>query len=295
MEQIKELPEIETITTKKNTTLSDSRVIVITSGKGGVGKTTTTANLGMCLAKLGYPVALIDADIGLRNLDLLLGLESRLAFTAMDIIDGTCSLEQAIIYDKHLKNLALLAISKNNQKYNVTQQHMCQLVSALQKLGYQFVLIDCPAGIDVGFIHAIAPANEAIIVTTPEIPAIRDADRVVGLLEANKIADIKLIVNRVRIDMIQNNTMLSVSDVCEMLSLPLLGAIPEDENVIISTNRGKPLVLEDTSTVSSIAYDNIANRLSGNEDALIDLEIPSNSTGVLQNLKKFTNFFLTKI
>lgn len=291
MEQIKELPEIETITTKKNTTLSDSRVIVITSGKGGVGKTTTTANLGMCLAKLGYPVALIDADIGLRNLDLLLGLESRLAFTAMDIIDGTCSLEQAIIYDKHLKNLALLAISKNNQKYNVTQQHMCQLVSALQKLGYQFVLIDCPAGIDVGFIHAIAPANEAIIVTTPEIPAIRDADRVVGLLEANKIADIKLIVNRVRIDMIQNNTMLSVSDVCEMLSLPLLGAIPEDENVIISTNRGKPLVLEDTSTVSSIAYDNIANRLSGNEDALIDLEIPSNSTGVLQNLKKFTNFF----
>lgn len=291
MEQLKELPEIETITTKKNTTLSDSRVIVITSGKGGVGKTTTTANLGMCLAKLGYPVALIDADIGLRNLDLLLGLESRLAFTAMDIIDGTCSLEQAIIYDKHLKNLALLAISKNNQKYNVTQQHMCQLVSALQKLGYQFVLIDCPAGIDVGFIHAIAPANEAIIVTTPEIPAIRDADRVVGLLEANKIADIKLIVNRVRIDMIQNNTMLSVSDVCEMLSLPLLGAIPEDENVIISTNRGKPLVLEDTTTVSSIAYDNIANRLSGNEDVLIDLEIPSNSTGVIQNLKKFTNFF----
>ena len=291
MEQLKELPEIETITTKKNTTLSDSRVIVITSGKGGVGKTTTTANLGMCLAKLGYPVALIDADIGLRNLDLLLGLESRLAFTAMDIIDGTCSLEQAIIYDKHLKNLALLAISKNNQKYNVTQQHMCQLVSALQKLGYQFVLIDCPAGIDVGFIHAIAPANEAIIVTTPEIPAIRDADRVVGLLEANKIADIKLIVNRVRIDMIQNNTMLSVSDVCEMLSLPLLGAIPEDENVIISTNRGKPLVLEDTTTVSCIAYENIANRLSGNEDVLIDLEIPSNSTGVIQNLKKFTNFF----
>nr|YP_010040812.1 MinD [Prototheca wickerhamii]QOZ41708.1 MinD [Prototheca wickerhamii] len=291
MEQLKELPEIEKITTKKNTTLSDSRVIVITSGKGGVGKTTTTANLGMCLAKLGYPVALIDADIGLRNLDLLLGLESRLAFTAMDIIDGTCSLEQAIIYDKHLKNLALLAISKNNQKYNVTQQHMCQLVSALQKLGYQFVLIDCPAGIDVGFIHAIAPANEAIIVTTPEIPAIRDADRVVGLLEANKIADIKLIVNRVRIDMIQNNTMLSVSDVCEMLSLPLLGAIPEDENVIISTNRGKPLVLEDTTTVSSIAYENIANRLSGNEDVLIDLEIPSNPTGVIQNLKKFTNFF----
>lgn len=282
-------PKIEETNTKKKNKLSESRVIVITSGKGGVGKTTTTANLGMCLAKLGYTVALIDADIGLRNLDLLLGLESRLAFTAMDIIDGTCGLEQAIIYDKHLKNLALLAISKNNQKYNVTQQHMCQLVSALQKLGYQFVLIDCPAGIDVGFIHAIAPANEAIIVTTPEIPAIRDADRVVGLLEANKINDIKLIINRIRLDMIQKNTMLSVSDVCEMLSLPLLGAIPEDQNVIISTNRGKPLVLEENSTVSSIAYDNIASRLTGHEDYFNDLDLPSK--GVIKKLKNFTKYF----
>uniref|UniRef100_UPI00300318E9 septum site-determining protein MinD n=1 Tax=Prototheca fontanea TaxID=2836215 RepID=UPI00300318E9 len=267
----------------------DSRVIVVTSGKGGVGKTTTTANLGVCLAKKGCSVALIDADIGLKNLDLLLGLETRLSYTAMDIIDGSCRLEQAIIRDKQLKNLALLAISKNNQKYNVTQQHMCQLVAALQQLKFDFVLIDCPAGIDVGFIHAIAPANEAIIVTTPELPAIRDADRVVGLLEANDIFDIKLLVNRVRIDMIQNNTMLSVADVCEMLSLSLLGAIPEDQNVIISTNKGKPLALEGNNTISGFAYDNIANRLLGKEDSYILNESPSNF--VINHIKKITDFF----
>uniref|UniRef100_UPI003002A595 septum site-determining protein MinD n=1 Tax=Prototheca lentecrescens TaxID=2836214 RepID=UPI003002A595 len=279
---------------EEKTILEDSRIIVITSGKGGVGKTTTTANLGMCIAKLGFSVALIDADIGLRNLDLLLGLESRLAFTAMDIIDGTCSLEQALIHDKRVTNLALLAISKNNQKYNITQQHMCQLVSALQKLGYQYILIDCPAGIDVGFIHAIAPANEAIIVTTPELPAIRDADRVIGLLEANKITDIKLLINRVRFDMIQNNTMLSISDVREMLSLPLLGAIPEDHNVIISTNCGKPLVLEEEFTMSGIAYDEVAQRLIGIEESSIQLNLNTTeikNKSVFTKLKEFTGFF----
>ena len=272
---------------KEETDEPEPRVIVITSGKGGVGKTTTTANLGMSIARFGYRVALIDADIGLRNLDLLLGLENRITFTAMDIIEGRCRLDQALVREKRWKNLALLAVSRNFQKYNVTQQHMRQLVSSIKKLGYQFILIDCPAGIDVGFINAIAPAQEAIIVTTPEITAIRDADRVAGLLEANTIVDTKLLLNRVRMDMIQNSTMLSIMDVQETLGIPLLGAIPEDTNVIISTNKGEPLVLDKKLSLSGIAFENAARRLIGKEEYFVDLDIPPK--GVLQ---KITDFFL---
>ncbi len=274
-------------TTKLKKEDTNARVLVVTSGKGGVGKTTTTANLGMSLARFGYRVALIDADIGLRNLDLLLGLENRINFTAMDIIEGKCRLDQALVRDKRWKNLALLAVSKNNQKYNVTQRHMRQLVSSILKLGYQFVLIDCPAGIDVGFINAIAPAQEAIIVTTPDITAIRDADRVVGLLEANTVINSTLLVNRVRMDMIQNSTMLSVKDVQETIGINLLGAIPEDPNVIISTNRGEPLVLDKKLTLSGIAFENAARRLIGQEDYLVELYEPPKGV-----IKKLQNFFL---
>ena len=215
-----------------------TRTIVITSGKGGVGKTTATANLGMSVARLGYRVALVDADIGLRNLDLLLGLENRVLYTAMDILEGQCRLDQALIRDKRWKNLSLLSISKNRQRYNVTRKNMERLISSVCALGYNFVIIDCPAGIDVGFINAISPAQEALVVTTPEITAIRDADRVAGLLEANGVYDVKLLVNRVRPEMIQRNDMMSVRDVQEMLGIPLLGGIPEDSHVIVSTNRG---------------------------------------------------------
>lgn len=251
-----------------------TRTIVVTSGKGGVGKTTATANIGMSMARLGYKVALIDSDIGLRNLDLLLGLENRILYTAMDVIDGQCRLDQALIRDKRWKNLSLLSISKNRQKYNVTQTHMVQLVTQIAAAGYHFILIDCPAGIDVGFIHAISPASEAVIVTTPEITAIRDADRVAGLLEAKGIYQVKLLVNRVRAEMVQSNDMMSVRDVQEMLGIPLLGAIPEDTQVIISTNRGEPLVLKKKLSLSGIAFENAARRLIGKQDYFLDLATP---------------------
>lgn len=261
---------------------TENRVIVITSGKGGVGKTTASANLGMSIARLGYKVALVDADIGLRNLDLLLGLENRVLYTAIDILDGECRLDQALIRDKRWKNLSLLSISRNRQRYNITRKHMEQLVESIQSLGYQYILIDCPAGIDVGFINAISPAKEALIVTTPEITSIRDADRVAGLLEANNIYNTKLLVNRVRPDMIQKNDMMSVRDVQEMLGIPLLGAIPEDQQVIISTNRGEPLVLQKKLSLSGIAFENAARRLIGKQDYFIDLNTPYK--GVFQKI-----------
>jgi len=259
---------------QENKVQLESRVIVITSGKGGVGKTTAVANIGISVARLGYRVALIDADIGLRNLDLLLGLENRVLYTAMEVLDGKCRLDQALIRDKRWKNLALLPISKNRQRYNVDRQGITILVNSLQELGYQYIVIDCPAGIDIGFINAITPANEAIVVTTPEITAIRDADRVTGLLEANNIFNVKLLLNRVRLEIIQRNDIISVDDVQEILGIPLLGAVPEDSNVIVATNRGEPLVLRKKITLSGIAFENAARRLIGRQDYIIDLDIP---------------------
>ena len=264
---------------------SNSRVIVITSGKGGVGKTTTTANLGMSIARLGYRVALIDADIGLRNLDLLLGLENRILYTAIEVFDNQCRLDQALIRDKRWKNLALLAISKNRQRYNITRKDMQNIIESLKKIGFQFILIDCPAGIDIGFVNAIGPADEAIIVTTPEITSIRDADRVAGLLEANGVYNVQLLVNRVRPEIIQKNDMMSVKDVQEMLGISLLSAIPEDGEVIVATNRGEPLVLRRQLSLSGIALENAARRLVGHEDFLIDVETPYK--GVFQTMTDF--------
>ena len=269
----------------KNNMDSTPRVIVVTSGKGGVGKTTTTANLGMSIARLGYRIALLDADIGLRNLDLLLGLENRVLYTGVEVIEGQCRLDQALIRDKRWKNLSLLAISKNRQRYNITRNDMTNLIQSLKELGFQFILIDCPAGIDIGFVNAITAADEAIVVTTPEITSIRDADRVAGLLEANGIMNAQLIVNRVRADMIQQNDMMSVKDVQEMLGIPLLGAIPEDTEVIISTNRGEPLVLRKKLTLSGIALENAARRLVGKDQYLIDLNTPYK--GVFQRVQDF--------
>jgi septum site-determining protein MinD len=246
------------------------RIIVITSGKGGVGKTTCTANLGMALARLGKQVALMDADFGLRNLDLLLGLENRVVYTALDVVSGQCRLDQALVKDKRQNQLALLPAAQSRDKDAITPDQMKQLALALAQK-FDYVLVDCPAGIEMGFRNAIAAAQEAIVVTTPEIAAVRDADRVVGLLEANRIKTIHLIVNRIRPAMVQANDMMSVQDVQEILSIPLMGIIPDDERVIVSTNKGEPLVLAENISLPGMAFNNIALRLEGQTVEFLDL------------------------
>jgi septum site-determining protein MinD len=247
-----------------------ARIIVTTSGKGGVGKTTITANLGSAIARLGYKIALVDADFGLRNLDLLLGLEQRIVYTAIDVLEGTCTIEKALVRDKRQPNLVLLPAAQNRTKESISPEQMKELVSQLEKQ-FDYILIDCPAGIEMGFRNAIAAAQEAIIVTTPEMSAVRDADRVVGLLESEEVKKIYLIVNRVRPQMIQLNQMISVEDILEILVVPLLGIVPDDERIIISTNRGEPLVLEEPPSIPAIAFNNIARRLEGQDIPFLDL------------------------
>ncbi|PPS43428.1 septum site-determining protein MinD [Chroococcidiopsis sp. TS-821] len=247
------------------------RIIVTTSGKGGVGKTTVTANLGMALARLGRKVVLVDADFGLRNLDLLLGLENRIVYTAMEVVSGECRLEQALVRDKRESGLVLLPAAQNRNKEAISSEQMKQLVDSLTEM-YDYVVIDCPAGIEMGFKNAIAGAKEALIVTTPEIAAVRDADRVIGLLEAQGIKNIHLVLNRLRPAMVQANDMMSVQDVQEILSIPLIGVVPEDERVIVSTNRGEPLVLSETASLAGMAFEHIARRLEGEKVEFLDLE-----------------------
>ncbi|MBF2080328.1 MAG: septum site-determining protein MinD [Synechococcales cyanobacterium T60_A2020_003] len=248
-----------------------SRIIVITSGKGGVGKTTTTANIGMGLARRGRKVAVVDADFGLRNLDLLLGLENRIVYTAVEVLAGECRLDQALVKDKRQPNLALLPAAQNRTKEAINPEQMAQLVQTLAKT-YDYVLIDCPAGIEMGFQNAIAAAKEALIVTTPEIAAVRDADRVIGLLEANDVKNLHLIINRLKPIMVREDKMMSVQDVQEILAIPLIGVIPDDERVIISTNRGEPLVLSEKLSVVGLALNNIVQRLEGEKVPFLDLE-----------------------
>lgn len=247
-----------------------SRVIVITSGKGGVGKTTCAANLGMALAQREQTVAVVDADFGLRNLDLLLGLENRIVYTAVEVIAGECRLDQAVVKDKRQPNLVLLPAAQNRTKDAVTPEQMRELIQSLAKK-YDYVLIDSPAGIEMGFQNAIAGANEAIIITTPEIAAVRDADRVIGLLEANDVKNLHLIVNRLKAEMVQEDMMMSVNDVQEILAIPLLGVVPDDEKVIVSTNRGEPLVLSETLSLAGVAFSNIVRRLEGETIPFLDL------------------------
>jgi septum site-determining protein MinD len=260
-----------------------TRIIVTTSGKGGVGKTTVTSNLGAALAKLNRKVALIDADFGLRNLDLLLGLEERVVYTAIDVLAGECRLAQALVKDKRLKGLVLLPAAQNRNKEAVQPEQMKKIASALAK-GYDYIIIDCPAGIELGFRNAISPAKEALIVTTPEVAAVRDADRVIGLLEAEGVNKIGLIVNRVRPNMVQNNKMMSVEDVLELLGVPLIGVVPDDERVIVATNRGEPLVLGEEESLPAMAFTNIAKRLEGEKVPFLDLM--SSQETILSRLRR---------
>ena len=238
----------------------NGRQIVVTSGKGGVGKTTTTANLGAALAKRARSVILIDADIGLRNLDLVMGLEKRIVFDLVEVVEGRCQLRQALIKDKRFESLSILPAAQTREKDAITQEQFASVVAKAAEQA-EYVFIDCPAGIENGFRNAVAGAAEAIVVTTPEVSAIRDADRVVGKLQDRQMPA-RLIVNRLRPEMVRSGDMLSVDDVCEILALELLGIVPDDEEIIDTTNRGTPVVLEENNRLRTV-YDNIARRLEG--------------------------------
>ena len=247
-----------------------SQVIVITSGKGGVGKTTTTANLGVGLAKLGKKVVLIDTDIGLRNLDVVLGLENRIVYDLVDVVTGVCSPRQAAIKDKRFDGLFLIPAAQTKDKDAVSVEQMKELCDKLRE-EYDFIIIDCPAGIEQGFKNAIAGADKALIVTTPEVSAVRDADRIIGLLEANEIEEHYLIINRIRPDMVRRGDMMNIDDIIDILNIDLIGIIPDDQDIIVSTNKGEPAVVNMKSSAGQ-GYRNIAQRLVGNNVPLMDLD-----------------------
>ncbi|MFW5786952.1 MAG: septum site-determining protein MinD [Halanaerobiales bacterium] len=247
-----------------------AKTIVITSGKGGVGKTTTTANLGTGLAMLDQRVTLIDADIGLRNLDVVMGLENRIVYDIVDVVENNCRLEQALIRDKKFNNLFLLPAAQTRDKTAVTPFQMQELIKKLNE-EMDFILIDSPAGIEQGFKNAIAGADEAIILTTPEVSAVRDADRIIGLLEAEGLRDPEVIINRIRMDMVEKGDMMDIDDMIEILAINLLGVVPDDDDIVVSTNKGEPIVLAGNSKAGKAFY-NIARRLNGEELPLMSLE-----------------------
>jgi len=247
-----------------------ARIITVTSGKGGVGKTTATANLSVALAARGNRVVAIDADIGLRNLDVVMGLENRIVYDLVDVVEGRCRLRQAMVRDKRLPDLHLLPAAQTRDKTAVQPEQMVEVCEELRQ-EVDFILIDSPAGIEQGFRNAIAPADAAIVVTTPEVSAVRDADRIIGLIEAAEKDSTRLLVNRIRPDMIRREDMLSIDDVLDVLAIDLLGIVPEDEQIIIATNRGRPLALENSSRAGE-AFNNIARRLLGEEVPLMSME-----------------------
>jgi septum site-determining protein MinD len=265
-----------------------ARVIVITSGKGGVGKTTTTSNIGMSLARLGHPTLLIDADVGLRNLDLLLGLENRIIYTGLDVLNKTCRLEQAIIKDKRQSNLAFFPLSSNRAETPVSSDQIKKIIELI-KGDYEYILIDSPAGIDNGFQNAIECANEAIVIVTPEVPSIRDADRVIGILMSKGIDKINLIINRIRPNMVRTDDMMSIDDVTNILGITLVGVIPDSEKIIIASNRGEPIVLEDKNCLPGVAFDSTARRITGEDVSFLDLDKINSRNPVKRIIGKLIN------
>ncbi|HVN69671.1 MAG TPA: septum site-determining protein MinD [Candidatus Binatia bacterium] len=240
------------------------RAIVITSGKGGVGKTTTTANLGTALARRGARVVMIDADVGLRNLDIVLGLENRVTHHLLDVLEERVTVDDALVPDKHTETLFLLAAAQSREKDDVETAKMQALVTSLRER-FDYVLVDSPAGIELGFRNAVAGADEAIVICTPEVAAVRDVDRVVGLL-GNRFKP-QLIINRLRPQLVKKGKMLSVDDVNAILRLPLLGVIADEPEIIVTTNRGEPLALR-AQTATGAAYGAIAARVAGEDVAV---------------------------
>jgi len=263
-----------------------SECIVITSGKGGVGKTTTTANLGVALALRGARVAVIDADIGLRNLDVILGLENRIVYDLVHVVEGECRLKQALIRDKRVEGLYLLPAAQTRDKNAVNPQQMRELITQLKEQEkFDYILVDCPAGIEQGFKNAIAGADRAIVVTTPEVSAIRDADRIVGMVEAAELPEPELIINRYRARMVARGDMMNREDILEILAIPLVGVVPDHEDIIISANRGRPVSFDEESQVGE-AYRRVARRIAGEPDVpLIDYE--NANSGMWETFKRW--------
>ena len=262
----------------------DAKAIVVTSGKGGVGKTTTTANVGAALAKAGEKVAVIDTDVGLRNLDVVMGLEGRVVYDLIDVFEGECKLKQALIRDKRVENLHLVAASQTKDKSALSEERMQETVRLLiEEEGFDRVLIDSPAGIESGFQTAASAASGALVVVNPEVSSVRDADRIIGLLEARGVDEVRLIINRLRPEMVQRGDMLEVDDVLEILGVKLIGIVPEDERILVSTNLGSPASL-DESNKAGTEFRNIARRLAGDEIPYAALE--QSSGGFLGGLRR---------
>jgi septum site-determining protein MinD len=260
-----------------------AQVITLTSGKGGVGKTTAVANLAVALASSGSKVVCIDGDIGLRNLDVILGLENRIVYDIVDVIEGRCRLKQAMIRDKKLTDLYLIPAAQTRDKNAVSSSDMIRLVKDLRN-ECEYVLIDSPAGIERGFKNAIAGADRVIVVTNPEVSAVRDADRVIGILEAEGKGPASLILNRLNPTLVRNKDMLSPDDVLDLLAIDLIGIVPEDENVIVGSNRGAPVALDQKSRAGQ-AFRNIARRLKGETVPFIDWE---SQGGFWERLQRLT-------
>lgn len=258
-----------------------AKVVTITSGKGGVGKTTTTANIGVALARLDQRVVLIDADIGLRNLDIVMGLENRIVYDLVDVVEGRCKLRQAMIKHKQLPELYLIPAAQTRDKTAVSPADMVKICDQLRP-EFDFIIIDCPAGIERGFRNAVAPADEVLIVTNPEVSAVRDADRIIGLLEAEGKGPAHLILNRAKPEMIRKGEMLSPDDVTDILAIKLIGIVPEDESVVSSSNSGTPLAMIDGSRAGT-AYRNISRRLMGEQVPFMQLD---DNGGLMKRLQR---------
>lgn len=250
------------------------KVITVTSGKGGVGKTTTTANIGAALALRGKQVVCLDADIGLRNLDVVMGLENRIVYDIVDVVEGRCKINQAMIKDKRIPGLFLIPAAQTRDKNAVSPNDMIRICAELREI-VDFVVIDSPAGIERGFRNSIAPADEILIVTNPEVSAVRDADRIIGIIEAEEKGPAYLAINRVNVKMVRQGEMLESEDILDLLGISLIGVIPEDEQVIVSTNRGLPIAT-DEKNIAGKAFRNIAGRLDGEEIPLMDLGAENN-------------------